>query len=436
MIPTRKVLVLLLGPAAISLMLIAYPFLRPWVFFADAIFGVILLLDLLSLPGRKQLGLEREGGHNLSVGTTNPFSPLVRNRARRRVYVEIVESFPDTMQLEGLPASGWVKGRSRRRFRFSVIPSRRGAFDVGRTYLRANSLLGFWRRQIKLTLEHPIKVFPDVKKLNTYALLARRNRIDLMGFRQTRGRGSDVEFDRLREYQPDDDYRRIDPFASARYRKLITREYQVSRNQNIFFMIDCGRPMAGESDKLSNLDHALNATLMLSYLALDLGDNVGLMAFDQTVHTFMPVGSGMRRKNAVLHALYNLHVSEQEADYEQAFLAMQKRVRQRSLVVLLTNVMDEASYSVLQPHLKVITGRHLPLVILMRDNDLFSLADSTPNSVSNFFEVGAAAELATWRGKMASHLRRMGSMVLDIVPEQTTPDLINNYLRIKADQLL
>ena len=116
-----------------------------------------------------------------------------------------------------------------------------------------------------------MKVFPDVKTLNTYALLARRNRIDLMGFRKTRGRGSDVEFDRLRDYQPDDDYRRIDPFASARYRKLITREYEVSRNQNIFFMVDCSRLMAGESAGLSSLDHALNATLMLSYLALDWG---------------------------------------------------------------------------------------------------------------------------------------------------------------------
>ena len=120
--------------------------------------------------------------------------------------------------------------------RYTVLPHRRGAFDVGRTYVRVTSLLGLWRRQFKLTLPHPVKVFPDVKVLNTYALLARRNRIDLMGFRKTRGRGSDVEFDRLRDYPPDDDYRRIDPFASARHRKLITREYEVSRNQNIFFI--------------------------------------------------------------------------------------------------------------------------------------------------------------------------------------------------------
>jgi uncharacterized protein (DUF58 family) len=340
------------------------------------------------------------------------------------------------MELEGLPATAWVRGRGQHRFRYAVIPRRRGAFDCGRTYLRVQSLLGLWQRQVKLQIEHPMKVFPDVKMLNTYALLARRNRIDLMGFRLTRGRASDVEFDRLRDYQPDDDYRRIDPFASARYRKLITREYQVSRNQNVFFMIDCGRPMGAESAGLSNLDHALNATLMLSYLALEAGDNVGLLAFDGAVRTFLPISGGMRRKTGILHALYDLHVSEQEADYEQAFLTMQRRVRQRSLVVLLTNVMDSASFGLLQPHLKVLTRRHLPLVLLLRDEDLFTLADAAPASLREFFEIGAAAELATWREQMAEHLQRQGSVVLDITPSQATPELINTYLRIKAEQLL
>jgi uncharacterized protein (DUF58 family) len=307
---------------------------------------------------------------------------------------------------------------------------------VGRTYLAAHSLLGLWRRRLRLLIEQSLRVFPDVKVLNTYALLARRNRIDLMGFRQTRGRGSDVEFDRLRDYQPDDDWRRIDPFASARSRRLITREYQVSRNQNIFFMIDCGRTMAGESGGLSNLDHALNATLMLSYLALDLGDKVGLMAFDQQVQALLPVAGGPRKKTAVLHALYDLQVSEQEADFEQAFLTMNKRVRQRSLVVLLTNVMDAASFELLKPQLKVLTRRHLPLVLLLRDEDLFRLADTRPASVAQMFEVGAAAELASWREQMAAHLQRLGVMVLDITPGHATPDLINSYLRIKAAQLL
>ncbi|MCK5795540.1 MAG: DUF58 domain-containing protein, partial [Deltaproteobacteria bacterium] len=300
----------------------------------------------------------------------------------------------------------------------------------------ARSLLGLWITQHRRRLPHAMKVLPDVKILGTYALLARRNRIDLMGFRQTRGRGSDIEFDRLREYQRDDDYRRIDPFASARHRKLITREYQVSRNQNIVFMIDCGRPMAGEAEGLSTLDHALNAALMLSHVALEQGDNVGLVAFDHEVRKVLPLSSGIRSKTAMLYSLYDLRVSDTESDYEQAFITLQKRVRQRSLVVLMTNVMDAASFALLRPQLKVLARRHLPLVMLMRDQDLFALAEEVPANVREFYHVGAAAELATWRESLAAQIQRMGSLVLDITPGQATPDLINTYLRVKADQLL
>jgi len=396
----------------------------------------IAVLDALTLPRRRRLRVERQGPSILSVGTTNPFRLVLESRLRRPLFVAVTESFPASMELQGLPTRCWIRGGGRQTLRYTVLPRRRGAFDVGRTYLQINSLLGLWRRQLKLQIPHPVKVFPDVKVLNTYALLARRNRIDLMGFRKTRGRGSDVEFDRLRDYQPDDDYRRIDPFASARHRKLITREYEVSRNQNIFFMVDCSRLMAAESGGLSNLDHALNATLMMSYLALDLGDNVGLMAFDDQVRSLLPLSSGLRSKTAVLHALYDVHESSEEADYERAFLTLNRRVRQRSLVVLMTNVMDAASFELLRPHLRLLTRRHLPLVLLMRDSDLFELADAAPQSLQGFFARGAAAELASWRERLASDLQKMGVLVLDIDPVSTTPDLINTYLRIKADQLL
>lgn len=436
MIPTGRMLLLLLGPIAVGALAVVWPERTLWVLIADGAFLGLALADALTLPRKTKLRIERQGHHNLSVGASNGFALVVHNASLRPLHVELTESFPASMEVEGLPASGWVPRRGKRRFAFVVTPSRRGAYEVARTYVRVTSLAGLWRRQIKRQIDHPMKVLPDVKILGTYALLARRNRIDLMGFRQTRGRGSDVEFDRLREYQRDDDYRRIDPFASARYRKLITREYQVSRNQNIFFMVDCGRSMAGESSRLTGLDHGLNATLMLSHVALEQGDNVGLMAFDDRVRTILPLSSGLRSKTAVLYSLYDLEVSSAETDYELAFITLQRRVRQRSLVVLITNVMDKASFELLRPHLKVLLRRHLPLVILLRDEDLFTLAEEVPSSPRELYQVGAAAELATWRENLAAQIQRMGALVLDIRPDQATPELINTYLRIKADQLL
>jgi uncharacterized protein (DUF58 family) len=434
--PTGRLPLLLAVPAALALLGAALPVASAWALVADAVLALLALLDLLTLPRRRHLRVERRGGRVLSVGVPNAFRLVVVNHGPRPLRVEAAESFPPSMELEGLPARARVRARGQTTLKYTVLPRRRGAFEPGRTYLVAWSLLGLWRRRLRIALPHPMKVFPNVKTLGTYALLARRNRIDLMGFRKTRGRGSEVEFDRLRDYQPDDDHRRIDPFASARMRRLITREYEVSRNQNIFFLLDTSRLMAAESSGLSNLDHATGATLMLSSVALDLGDNVGLLAFDERVRAFLPPTSGPRSKRRVLHALYDLQVSSAEPDYEQAFLALAERVRQRSLVVLFTNVMDVASFELLRPHLRLLARRHLPLVLLLRDEDLVALAESVPESVQGFYEVGAAAELATWRERMARDLSRLGALVLDITPRQATPSLINSYLRIKADQLL
>jgi uncharacterized protein (DUF58 family) len=448
LIPTGRLLLLVLGPIAASVLAVVWPEQLQFVWIADGVFVLIAGFDLLTLPRRSKLLLERKASEHLSVGRSNRFALEIRNNARRAVYVEVIESFPSTMAVDGLPAARWIKAGQTASFVYSVVPSRRGAYNLARTYLRITSLLGLWKKQVKRQLDHPMKVYPDVKILGTYALLARRNRIDLMGFRQTRGRAADVEFDRLREYQRDDDYRRIDPFASARHRKLITREYQVSRNQNIVFMVDCSRLMAGESSNpapnlaasesrnLSALDHALNATLMLSHLALEQGDNVGLLAFDDQIRKILPIASGIRSKAAVLQALYDLKVGQSEADYELAFLTLQRHIRQRSLVVLMTNVMDDASFELLAPHLKVLTRRHLPLVVLLRDQDLFDLAEKVPTSATEFYQVGAAAELASWREQVAKRIQQLGGLVLDIQPFQTTPELINTYLRVKANQLL
>lgn len=436
MIPTGKLLLLLLCPVVVALLAVANPAFTLWVWIVDGIVSIIALLDIFSLPGRKRLHLERLGNRNLSVGASNRFVLRIQNRSRRALFIRLTESFPEGMEVEGLPCAAWIPAHQRRSFEFNVVPHTRGSFEVGATYVRVNSIFGLFRRQIVVDLPHSMKVFPDIKILNTYALLARRNRIDLLGFRMARGRASDVEFDRLRDYQSDDDHRRIDPFASARYRKLITREYQVSRNQNIFFVVDCGRTMAGQCGGLTNLDHALNATLMMSYVALAGGDNVGLMAFDDRIRTFLPPTGGPRSKTAILHALYDLKVSEEEPDYEMAFLTLQKRVRQRSLVVLLTNVMDASSFDLLRPHLRALMARHLPLVLLLRDQDLFDLADSSPTNEHEFYALGAAAELASWREALSGELQRHGALVLDVHPDHSTPELINTYLRIKADQLL
>ena len=407
-----------------------------WIWILDGALVVLVVSDAFTLPRKKALRLKRVGSSRLSVGARNRVTLQLACAVDRSVFVRLTESYPETMEVSELPTQGWLRPRLQNSFSYYVVPRQRGTHSVGRTFIRALSRGGLWERQYTFHIPYDLNVLPNVRAVSTYALLARRNRIDLMGFRRARGRGSDVEFDRLRDYQTDDDHRRIDPFASARYQRLITREYQVSRNQNVFFMIDCGRSMGGVSCGLSDLDYALDATLMLSHVAIEQGDNVGLMAFDTQVRKTLLPRRGPRRQSEIVHALYDLRTSRLESDYERAFSHLRLRVRQRSLIVLITNVMDQSTYELIAPHVRALQRYHLPLVLLMRDRELFGKADRPPATVTDFYQVAAAAEIATWRERLSLQLQQLGGIVLDTIPDRATSSLINRYLKVKAEKLL
>ena len=112
-----------------------------------------------------------------------------------------------------------------------------------------------------------------MQQLGQYALLARTNRLSLLGVRRKRRIGQDHDFERLRDYTLDDNYKHIEWRATARRRKLTVKDFQSSQSQRIIFLMDCGRMMTNEAAGLSLLDHALNAMLMLGYVALRQGDS-------------------------------------------------------------------------------------------------------------------------------------------------------------------
>ena len=235
-------------------------------------------------------------------------------------------------------------------------PSRRGAFAIEPVHLRARSRLGFWQRLLDYPAATTVNVYPDMQQLSQYALLARTNRLSLLGVRRTRRIGQDHDFERLRDYTIDDNYKHIDWRATARRRKLTVKDFQVSQSQRIIFLIDCGRMMTNQAAGLSLLDHALNAMLMLSYVALRQGDSVGMISFSDEIHSFVPPRGGMNQMNRLLHASFDRFPQLTESRYDQAFRYLASHCRKRSLVVLVTNVIDEVNTDQIDRYLTNLVG--------------------------------------------------------------------------------
>ena len=330
-----------------------------------------------------------------------------------------------------------LKPRSRATLRYALRAGGRGAFTIPAVHLRVRSLLGLWQRYLDLRRSKAkIHVYPDMKQLAEYGILARTNRLSLVGVRRTRKIGQDNEFERLRDFTRDDNYKHIDWRSTARRSRLTVKDFQANQSQRIIFLIDCGRMMANEAAGLSLLDHALNAMLMLSYVALKQGDSVGLICFSDAIHSFVPPRGSMNQMNRLLHSVFDRFPRLVESRYDEAFVYLASRCRKRALVVLITNVIDEVNSAQIDRYLSSLTGKHLPLGVLLRDRQVFDAADTPDTSETATYHAAAAAEVLIWRHQVLSDLASKGVLTLDLFPEELTAPLVNSYLNIKARHLL
>jgi len=403
---------------------------------ADAI--LVALAGLDAVLGRSVwVQVEREPPRIFSVGRANLVRLRLASRARRPLAVRVTDDVEPGLVVEGLPKEVILPARGSAEVTYHVRPRRRGLYELGAHHVRWPTPLGLWWRQVRVASRHPVRVYPDVQAVRTYELLARQSLENRM-VRTMRLRGGENEFEALRDYQRDDDYRAIDWKATARRQKLITREYQQERNQSVLCMLDCGRLMTAESLGLSQLDHALNAVLMLSHVATRAGDQVGLCAFDTRVRAYLPPQGGRRASQRVIAASYDLHARIVETDFEAAYGFLSKRLRKRSLVVLFTQVADDVSAREVLRTVRGLGPRHLALAVLFRDEALDRMAEPRRplGKPAELYERAAAAEAILWRDRLARDLTEAGALVLHVSPRTLTLSLINRYLRIKAQRLL
>ncbi len=434
--PRRPLILAVLAPALFSFGLLMTDALLAPLVIADLVLGLIALADLFTLPRRRTFAVERESGRIASLRQLHPVKLTVSNRSLRAWHVDLRDDFPPGLSADPDRFDVYLDSASRSTVGYQLQAARRGAFEQQLVYLRVASRLGFWQRSMHYAVRSRLHVYPDMQQLAEYAVLARADRLNLLGVRRTRRVGQDNEFERLRDFTRDDNYRFIDWRSTARRQKLTVKDFQANQSQRVMFLIDCGRMMSNMAAGLSLLDHALNAMLMLSFVALRRSDAVGMLAFSDGIHHYVPPRSGMQQMNRLLHATFDRFPRLVESRYDEAFLYLASHARKRSLVILVTNLIDEVNSHQVEQYLTNLVGRHLPLCVLLRDHQLFDAAEAPTAGDPALFRAAAAAEILTWRRQVLADLTSKGVLSLDVYPEQLTAPLVNRYLEIKARHLL
>lgn len=434
MVPTRRFTALVFFIAVVALVAGFVSQVRPALIALDAVAVFAALLDAALALG-KRVQAERHAAAIFSVGRANPVTLTLRNRSGRTLSGVVSDDPLDDCETKDLPSRFLLPPHAEIHVRYEVHPTRRGPRDFRAVTVRYASILGLVARQERLEVPAHVDIFPDVHAARSLELLRRQGRQDAR-LGSLRVRGGDTEFERLRPYQRGDEARHIDWRAFARRDDPTVRQYQAESNQNVVFALDVGRGMRGTSKGLSSVDHALNAALLAADVALRGGDKAGMIAFDDAPRTFLPPMGGRAGGRKLTRATYALEAGFAATDYHAAVSFLQTQVRARSLFILFTNLLDPRSAKELASAVRGLLPRHLPLCVLMRDRDVEDLATAPADTAHDLYVRAAAAEALAWRDGLIRTLRNSGVLVLDVFPDDVTPELVKGYLEIKARRLL
>ena len=432
MVPTRRLLALLLLPAV----LLAGASLVPGLLVVAALVLVGALaalgLEWRLLPTAREVAVQRRHEPRLSLGADNVVSLDVHNAAPRALAFTLRDETPPDCVASALFLAGTAPAGGSSSVRYTLRPLRRGDHRFGSATLRWDGPLGLLRRQAIYPLGTPVKVYPNLLEVRKYDLLARRDRLLEAGLRASRRFGSGTEFESLREYLPDDDYRRINWKATARRGRPMTAEFETERSQNVLAVLDAGRLMATAVQELTKLDHAVNTSLLLTYVAAARGDRVGLLAFSDRVVAYLPPRRGRRAFYGALETLYNLTPEAVEPDFDRAFGFLATRGLRRSLLVLFTDLTDRDVSSALVQHLTRLARHHLAVCVTLGDPQVLALATVTPTTTAGVYERVVAARLLEERAEVLGALHQRGVVTLDVPADRLSVAVVNKYLELKA----
>lgn len=414
---------------------------RPWLRWAALAYDVALLCFAIldarrsSLPGGIRITREFDG--RFAVGADTEVRIKIQNATPQTVSLRVKDEYPPQMKLTGMrEADLLVAAQTEAIVIYELRPPKRGRFEFGQTAVRFLSRASLAWCETKVGEPMAVKVYPNMRRAREAELKALGARSLVAAHRKTSWRGEGREFESLREYVRGDELRHISWTATARRGKLTTRQYQIERDQTILIALDAGRLMTARIEQETKLDSAVHAALALMSAAARGGDNAGVMVFGRKIQSYLPPGRGREHMDAALEALHAVEPEMIEPSYARALEFVAANSKRRSLVVLLTDLVDEEGSKELLASLKLLRPRHLPLVVTIADRDLKAVVRNAPETGQELFTQSVAEEIMHLREAALRLVESQGGLALDVTAAALAPALLEKYLQVKERGLL
>lgn len=418
----------------ILLMGIGYVFVPFFVIGQWALFVLVLsvLVDGVMLYRIRGIRAFRQCAARFSNGDENTVNIRVESSYPYPVAVEVIDEVPFVFQLRNIDFRIKLQKNESKTITYYLRPTQRGIYSFGRIRVFVEGRMGLLSRRYTCGASQDVKVYPSYLMLHRYELRAISDNLTELGIKRIRRVGHHTEFEQIKEYVKGDDYRTINWKASARRHELMVNVYQDERSQQIYSVIDKGRVMQQAFRGMTLLDHAINTSLVLSYVAMQKEDKAGLVTFNEHFDTFVSASRQLGQMQVLLENLYSQQTTFGETDFSSLCVHLNKRVNKRSLLVLYTNFSGISSLNRQMAYLQQLNRQHRLLVIFFEDTDLKEYIATPVKDTEDYYRHVIAEKFIFEKRLIVSTLKQHGIYSLLTTPENLTVDVINKYLEMKS----
>lgn len=428
---TRRFIILVIAgvlPAALSLL----PGVGAFALAAyNLLLLILLIVDFSLTPVLKKFTVRREMDRKLSLSAWNTISLIIENPVPYRIKASIRDGLPDGFICDNEIIHVNLGPNGTEKVSYRVKPLKRGEYHFPDLHIRVDGVLGLCVRSATLPAADRVRVFPNLRDMRNNHLLTVQKRRLLTGLQKIRQLGIGTEFESIREYNPGDDYRHINWIVTAREGQLYVNRYEPEKNQYVYIMMDTSRVMNKEIKGISRLDYAVNAAFIVAETALNHGDNIGLMVFDNEIRRLVKPGKGTVHFQRLAESLYNIECIDASADYEKAFSTLQRTQNRRSLILLFTDPYNFEHAGDIVTSWKNYAPRHKVVILSIKDPVLHEESARKVVRTGDVFDRSAAIKLLDDRERTFSKLEMSGISAMESNPDEFTLDAVNRYILMK-----
>ncbi|MBR10097.1 MAG: DUF58 domain-containing protein [Rickettsiales bacterium] len=403
---------------------------------AAAATTVALLMDAYMLWMRGRIDVKRICSDRFSNGDENEVLIELDSHYDMAISVQVRDEAPVQFQLRAFQFDIQLAKEEAKLLNYQLRPTERGVYQFGFTNLLVSTSIGLLQRKIKGASPEEVKVYPSFIKMHQYELMAISQNLTMQGQKLIRRVGNSKEFDTIKDYVMGDDPRNINWAATARRGHLMSNHYIDERAQNIYCLIDKSRAMRMPFEGMTLLDYSINASLVISDIAMKKGDQAGLITFEHKIDTTIKANHRGAQIYHIMEALYHQQTSFNEVDIAAVYTHAVKNVNQRSLMLMFTNFESIHSLNRQLPYLKLINRKHLLIVIYFRNTEVDRLLEDKANSTREIYDQAIGRQMLEEKLLIRDELNKAGILSLYTTPQNLNVDVINKYIEVKAKRML